>query len=156
MTQIKTELDELLNINKAENTDKLNDFLEVNTTKNPAKIGKLQSQISGTIHSKHAAVLIQGKIIDSNNKSRDSKQKVIGLYRFASATAIIESNIKKDDPFADFIFYHLHEEIILARKELKEKLSYFKNWIKDSVPKNLSLSDAINLVPLKMLSLIHI
>jgi integrating conjugative element protein (TIGR03761 family) len=147
---MNNELDELLNINKSENTEKLNDFLEVTTTKNPSKIGKLQSNISGTIHSKHAATLIQGKIIENSKKSRETTQRVIGLYRFATATATIESNIKKDDPFADFVFYHLHEEIILARKELKEKVSYFKNWIKGSVPSNLTLTDAINLVPLKM------
>ncbi len=141
-----SELDDLLKTDdlEIENSSKLAGFLEEHSTKDPSKIGKLQSEITGTIHTKQVATLIQGKVIQNGDK----KQKVIGLYRFASATAIIESNVKKDDPFADFMFYNIHEEVILARAELKEKVAYFKNWIKDSIPKALSFTESLNIKPL--------
>lgn len=133
-------------------SSKLAEFLDQpETTSNSKRIGKLQSEISGTIHTKQAAQLIHGADITNNSKNKsDKKHKAIGLYNFSVKCSKLESSIKKDDPFADCIFYHIHEEVNLERKQLAERVLQFKNWIDDSVPKNLSLSEAINLKPLKL------
>lgn len=145
-----TELDNLLNDEKDNNT-LLNDFIDGNSTSNPNDIGKLQSQISATIHTKHAATLIQGKQINIPEAGGKTSQRgVIGLYKFASIAASMETAIKKDDPFADYIFYNLHEEIILARKQMEEKTAHFTKWIKGKIPSDLNLSESVNVRPLKM------
>ena len=133
-------------MNDLTSEDLLNNFISGNSTSNPNDIGKLQSNIAASIHTKHAATLIQGKVIGDGKNSRG----VIGLYKFASMAAKLEENIKKDDPFADFVFYSLHEEVILARKELSEKLEHFKNWMKGKVPKTMILSESLNIQPLRM------
>lgn len=132
--------------NSVSSEDLLSNFISGNSTSNPNDIGKLQSNIAASIHTKHAATLIQGKVIDDGKNSRG----VIGLYKFASMAAKLEENIKKDDPFADYIFYSLHEEIILARNELSEKVEHFKNWMKGKIPKTMILSESLNIQPLRM------
>jgi integrating conjugative element protein (TIGR03761 family) len=142
-----------LDIIHAENaTDKLNEFLnKERTTTEIAKIGKLQSTISGTIHTKQAAQLIQGAVIKNNKPEPGGKKfKAIGLYNFSVKCAILESAIKKDDPYADAAFYHIHEEVIRERAELKERIVAFKNWLSGEIPKTLSLTAAMNLTPLTL------
>ncbi len=131
------------------NDDLLNRFIQ-ESTNDSSKIGKLQSEISAVIHTKQAAILIQGKLIEDQHKKSNTKRAVIGLYKFASMASILESNIKKDDPFADYIFYNFHEEIINERAKLKAKLATFKNWINSKVPSNLSLNESMNVRPLEM------
>jgi integrating conjugative element protein (TIGR03761 family) len=138
-------------LDEEENNSLLNDFISGNSTSNPNDIGKLQSEISATVHTKHAATLIAGKVSNIPEKGGQTKSRgVIGLYKFASIAATMEVSIKKDDPFADYIFYNLHEEIILARKDMEEKTAHYTKWVKGKIPASLNLSESVNVLPLKM------
>jgi len=151
MKQESNELQQLLTQaeSEKENESKLNDFLSTSVTKDPKKIGKLQSKISAKVHTKQAAQLIQGHKIVSGDKASQN-YKAMGLYSFSTRSAILEAAIKKDDPYADLVFYYIHEEVNVTRQELKEKITYFKNWIKDSIPKSLEITEVTNIKPVEM------
>ena len=139
-------------INENDVSDKLSEFLNTEkTTSEIGKIGKLQSTISGTIHTKQAAQLIQGAVIkNSKTEESEKKFKAIGLYNFSVKCRVMEDAIKKDDPYADAAFYHMHELIIRERQILKEQISTFRNWLSGEIPKTLSLTEAMNLQPLQL------
>lgn len=136
-------LEDLLQ-HEQENSNLFDGFISDDVTSDMKAIGKLQSAIKATIHTKQVAILMQGK----GKAEGNNKFPVIGLYKFASMAAVMEANIKKDDPYADYVFYNLHEEIILGRDSLKMKVAQFKNWVSKNIPPNLKLSEAINVKPL--------
>ncbi len=140
------------NDNETENKQflRLKEFIKTGdeTTADAGKIGKLQSEIRGKIHTKQAAKLITGAEIQAPNENNsEKKHKAIGLYNFSLKGKILEEAIRKDDPYADYFFYQLHQLITKERELVKAQTLSFATWLNDEIPPALKVSEALNQLP---------
>ncbi|MDR0770541.1 MAG: TIGR03761 family integrating conjugative element protein [Burkholderiales bacterium] len=108
-------------------------------------IGSLQSQIDLELHTYHAARLWNGR----KPKTPEKNQGVPGLTDFLRITNNINIAAAQDDPYADWMIITIEERILKA----KEKLAAIKEQVKqvfESIPKQLSISENLNISPARM------
>ncbi len=112
-------------------------------------LGTLSSDIRVQLHTKQALKLFLGaKIEGAGNKRPDgSGYSIPGIGRFSRELAIIDKAIRADDPYADMIYYQLHEDIIAQRAELKQKADHLKTWLENKLPPGISMTASINSSP---------
>ncbi|GIC77066.1 PFL_4669 family integrating conjugative element protein [Moritella sp. F3] len=114
------------------------------TTDNSENLGSLRSDISATVHSKEASMLFTGK-----EKSKTNKFGIPGVHGFSKLANKLEQAIRRDDPYADYFFYNIHNEISLAKRSVIEKREKFKLWLRNELPSNIQMTNSLNMSPLK-------
>lgn len=113
-------------------------------------LGTLSSDIRVQLHTKQALKLFMGaKIERADNKKRadGGGYSIPGIGRFSREMAVIDKAIRADDPYADMIYYLLHEEIIAQRAELKQKADHLKSWLENKLPPGISMTTSVNSSP---------
>ena len=114
------------------------------TTDKRENLGSLRSEISATVHSKEASMLFTGK-----PKSKTNKFGIPGVHGFSKLANNLEQAIRRDDPYADFFFYNIHNEITLAKSSVVDKREKFKIWLSNELPSNIQMTNSLNISPLK-------
>jgi len=114
------------------------------TTNNRDDLGSLRSEISATVHSKEAAMLFTGKA-----KSDTNSFGIPGVHGFSKLANKLELAIRRDDPFADFFFYNIHNEISVAKSSIIDAREKFKVWLQNELPSNIQMTNCLNVSPLK-------
>lgn len=101
----------------------------------------LQSEISITLHTRAASRLWAGR------KKTEESPAIISCPRFADTTRLMEQNVRNDDPYADYHFYEIHNEIISAREKLQKTRKAVEQLIKDNLPEGMSMTKSLSQSP---------
>lgn len=131
--------------------------METVSNSDEKKVGALRSEISIKIQTKQIHKVWTGK---SKEEAENEKQleenkgksihSVMGVPRFFQLVTALEMAIKKDDPFADYIFYQLHEAINLERYEVREQIEKLDEYMAERIPAGMSMSKNYSVDPVKI------
>ncbi|RJG38983.1 PFL_4669 family integrating conjugative element protein [Motilimonas pumila] len=120
-------------------------------------VGALRSDISIQIQTKQVHKAWLGKSRNQAEEERQAAQEnaknihsVMGVPRFFQLVTALENAVKKDDPFADYVFYQLHNEIDSERAEVNEQIDSLNEYMKDKMPSGISLSKNYSVDPVSV------
>ncbi|MCE2573831.1 PFL_4669 family integrating conjugative element protein [Motilimonas eburnea] len=118
------------------------------------KVGALTSEVSISLQTKQIYSVWVGKTrkqAEQERKLEINKCKVIhsvmGVPSFFKLATELEAAIKQDDPFADYVFYQLHEAINLERHEVKVQVDNLNVYISDRIPSAMSMTQTYSVEP---------
>lgn len=102
---------------------------------------RLQSEIKITLHTKLAVKIWAGR------KKTDDKPAIVSYPRFADVTRLIEQSVRNDDPYADYYFYKLHDDIKNAREKIQTMRQGVEQLIAENLPEGISMTRSLSQNP---------
>ena len=102
---------------------------------------RLQSEIKLTLHTRLSIKLWTGR------KKTDDKPAIVSYPRFADITRLIEQSVRSDDPYADYYFYKLENEISAAREKIQSMRQVAEKLITDNLPDGISMTTSLSQAP---------
>ncbi|WP_434339386.1 PFL_4669 family integrating conjugative element protein [Motilimonas cestriensis] len=156
MSGIETGFNNVLLVNDEAKKCHLKEIVPVGVCEDK-QVGVLRSKISIIIQTKQIYKVWLGRSrqqAEFDKQLEENKGKkinsVMGVPRFFQLVTALEMAVKRDDPFADYIFYKIHQAINFERQEVSAQIEKLDEYIKDRIPAGMSMTKNHSISPVKI------